>query len=213
MTDSRCFSDKRVSVSAAFFISNEFQQTGFFVYKVRRAALGLQPTYGQYIIDKSLLGAGSEANKTTFAEGFVQRPEFLAKYPISQNGSDFIDALIATIQAASGVNLTPRRPELVNEYLLGGTQTQSRARVIRKAIEYPEYVNAEFNQAFVLAQYFGYLRRDPDTAGYNFWLNVLNTNGGIFRGMVCSFITSAEYQSRFGSTVTRNNTECADITP
>ena len=123
------------------------------------------------------------------------------------------DYLIATIQAASGVDLTPRRPELVNEYLLGATQAQSRARVIRKAIEYPEYINAEFNPAFVLAQYFGYLRRDPDTAGYNFWLNVLNTNGGIFRGMVCSFLTSAEYQSRFGSTATRNNTECADITP
>jgi uncharacterized protein (TIGR03118 family) len=209
--DSRCVSSRRTDVSAAFFFSTEFQQTGFFVYSVRRAALGTQPLYGQYIIDKSLLGPGTEANKTAFAEAFVQRPEFLAKYPSSQNGSDFIDALIATIQANSGVNLTPRRPELVNEYLLGATQVQSRARVIRKAISYTEFVNAEFNPAFVLSEYFGYLRRDPDPAGYAFWLNRLNVNGSNFRSMVCAFITSAEYQHRFGPTITRNDKECQDL--
>lgn len=201
-----CIEAKRVNVSAAFFISGEFQDTGFFVYKVRRAALGLQPLYGQYIIDKGLLGTGSDANKTVFAEGFTQRPEFLTKYPATQNGSDFIDALIATVQSASGVNLTPRRPELVNEYLLGATQAQSRARVVRKAIEYPEYTAAEFNPAFVLAEYLGYLRRDPDTAGYNFWLTKLNnaTQPGddvLVRvqksDMVKAFLISSEYRQRF----------------
>jgi uncharacterized protein (TIGR03118 family) len=209
--DSRCYSTRRTDVSAAFFFSTEFQQTGFFVYSVRRAALGVQPTYGQYVIDKTLLGPGTEANKTAFAEAFVQRPDFLAKYPTSQNGSDFIDALIATIQANSGVNLTPRRPELVNEYLLGATQVQSRARVIRKAISYTEFVNAEFNPAFVLSEYFGYLRRDPDPGGYAFWLNRLNVNGSNFRSMVCAFVTSAEYQHRFGPTITRNDKECQDL--
>ncbi|HEV7860421.1 MAG TPA: TIGR03118 family protein, partial [Pyrinomonadaceae bacterium] len=209
--DSRCYSTRRVDVSAAFFFSTEFQTTGFFVYSVRRAALGTQPTYGQYVIDKTLLGPGTEANKTAFAEAFVQSPAFLAKYPASQNGSDFIDALIATIQANSGVNLTPRRPELVNEYLLGATQVQSRARVIRKAISYTEFVNAEFNPAFVLSEYFGYLRRDPDPGGYAFWLNRLNLNGSNFRSMVCAFVTSAEYQHRFGPTVTRNDKECQDL--
>ena len=175
---------------------------------MRRAALGLQPLYGQYIIDKGLLGPGTEANKTAFAEAFTQRAEFLAKYPASQNGSDFIDAVIATIQNASGVNLTPRRPELVNEYLLGASQAQSRARVVRKAIEYPEYTAAEFNPAFVLAQYLGYLRRDPDTAGYNFWLNKLNsfTQPGddvLVRvqksDMVKAFLVSSEYRQRFAA--------------
>jgi uncharacterized protein (TIGR03118 family) len=204
----QCIEAKRINVSAAFFLSGEFQQTGFFVYRVRRAALGLQPSFGQYTIDKSMLGAGTEANKTAFAEAFVQSPDFLAKYPSSQNGSDFIDALIATIQAASGVNLTPRRPDLVNEYLLGVTQAQSRARVIRKAIEYSEYTTAEFNPAFVLSEYFGYLRRDPDAAGYAFWLTKLNnfTQAGddpLVRvqksEMVKAFLDSSEYRQRFGS--------------
>jgi uncharacterized protein (TIGR03118 family) len=205
-----CIDAKRINVSAAFFLSTEFQDTGFFVYKVRRASLGLQPLYGQYIIDKGLLGAGTEANKTAFAEAFVQRGEFLVKYPATQNGSDFIDALIATIKASSGVdlNLTSRRPDLVNEYLLGASQTQSRARVVRKAIEYPEYTTAEFNPAFVLAEYLGYLRRDPDAAGFNFWLNKLNsfTQPGddvLVRvqksDMVKAFIISSEYRQRFGA--------------
>jgi uncharacterized protein (TIGR03118 family) len=203
-----CIEAKRINVSAAFFISGEFQDTGFFLYKVRRAALGLQPLYGQYIIDKGLLGAGTDANKTAFAEAFTQRSEFLAKYPASQNGSDFIDALIATVQSASGVNLAPRRPELANEYLLGASQAQSRARVIRKAIEYPEYTAAEFNPAFVLAEYLGYLRRDPDPAGYNFWLTKLNnaTQPGddvLVRvqksDMVKAFLISSEYRQRFAA--------------
>jgi hypothetical protein len=146
-------------------------------------------------------------------EAFAQRPEFLTKYPATQSGSAFIDAVIATILSASGVDLTSKRPELVNEYLLGASQTQSRARVIRKAIEYPEYTTAEFNPAFVLAQYFGYLRRDPDTAGFNFWLGTLTANGGNSRAMVCSFVTSAEFQFRFGPNATHNDKECADVAP
>jgi hypothetical protein len=59
----------------------------------------------------------------------------------------------------------------------------------------------------VLTQYFGYLRRDPDETGYQFWLNVLNTTGN-FRSMVCAFLTSAEYQQRFGPVVSRTNSDC-----
>lgn len=207
--NSACRNTRRVDISAAFFIEAEFQQTGFFVYRVRRASLGTQPTYGQYVIDRNQLGSGSDTSRTAFAQSFAQRPEFLAKYPATQNGSDFIDALIANIQASSGVNLTPRRPELVNEYILGVTQAESRARVIRKAIEYPEYIAAETNPAFVLSEYFGYLRRDPDAGGYQFWLNVLNATGN-FRSMVCAFINSAEYQLRFGPNVTHDDRECSD---
>jgi len=64
----------------------------------------------------------------------------------------------------------------------------------------------EQNRAFVLMQYFGYLRRDPnaapdsDLSGYNFWLNKLNAFGGdyINAEMVKAFIASSEYRLRFG---------------
>jgi hypothetical protein len=60
-------------------------------------------------------------------------------------------------------------------------------------------------------QYFGYLRRDPDQGGYDFWLNILNNREpNNYRAMVCAFLTSAEYQQRFGASVTRTNRDCGN---
>ena len=209
--DAQCTQVKRINASAAFFLSIEFQKSGLTAYLAPKAAFGVIPLYGRFEIDTQALqqnlifgtpgfDAQLEANKTAFFADFVTRPEFLGKYPATQNGSDFIDALIATIQTSSGVDLTPRRPDLVNEYLLGATQAQSRARVVRKAIDYPEEVAAEFNSAFVTMQYFGYLRRDPDPGGFAFWLAKLNAFNGSFVNaeMVKAFITSGEYRQRFG---------------
>jgi len=79
--------------------------------------------------------------------------------------------------------------------------TETRATVLRKIAEASYFNTLEFNRAFVTMQYFGYLRRDPDTAGFNFWLNKLNSFGGdyIVAEMTKAFITSAEYRQRFGA--------------
>ena len=58
-------------------------------------------------------------------------------------------------------------------------------------------------------QYFGYLRRDPDQGGYEFWLSVINGQPNNLRGMVCAFLTSQEFQERSGSQIPRSNAECA----
>jgi uncharacterized protein (TIGR03118 family) len=210
--DAQCTQVKRINASAAFFLSIEFQKAGLTAYLAPKAALGAIPLYGRFEIDTQALqrnlvfgtpgfDAQLEANKSAFFADFVARPEFLTKYPATQNGSAFIDALIASIQSSSGVDITSRRPDLVNEYLLGATQAESRARVVRKAIEYPEVMAAEFNSSFVTMQYFGYLRRDPDAAGFNFWLAKLNSFNGDFikAEMVKAFISSTEYRQRFGN--------------
>ena len=79
--------------------------------------------------------------------------------------------------------------------------TLTRAQVLRQVAESEEFALNEFNRAFVTMQYFGYLRRDPDTAGFNFWLNKLNAFNGDFlqAEMVKAFITSLEYRQRFGA--------------
>ena len=78
--------------------------------------------------------------------------------------------------------------------------TDTRATVLRKVAEAEELRTREFNSAFVTMEYFGYLRRDPDTAGFNFWLNKLNAFNGNFVAaeMVKAFIESSEYRQRFG---------------
>ncbi len=82
--------------------------------------------------------------------------------------------------------------------LNGGTLT--RAQVLRQVAESEEFALNQFNRAFVTMEYFGYLRRDPDTSGFNFWLNKLNAFNGNFQNaeMVKAFITSSEYRQRFG---------------
>jgi uncharacterized protein (TIGR03118 family) len=83
--------------------------------------------------------------------------------------------------------------------LTGGTET--RATVLRKVAEAEELGNNEFTRAFVFMEYGGYLRRDPDTAGFNFWLNKLNAFNGDFvkAEMVKAFIAASEFRQRFGA--------------
>ena len=208
--DAACIQRQRIGVSAAFFIEQEFQQTGFYVYRAFKAGLGRRPTYLEFMSDRSrLLASGNLDNeKVAYSLEFVQRAEFTSKYSTATTAATFVDALIQTVRDNSGVDLTAKRSELITEYNAGSDQTDSRARTLRKLIEYDEFKNVEYIRAFVLAQYFGYLRREPDSNGYNFWLNVLTQNPNNYRGMVCAFITSAEYQDRFGTAHTHSNQEC-----
>ena len=81
-----------------------------------------------------------------------------------------------------------------------GEGRETRAGVVRRVAENEEFVRREFNPAFVLMQYFGYLRRDPDPEGYAFWLSKLEQFGGDFQRaeMVKAFLSSIEYRARFG---------------
>jgi subtilisin family serine protease len=211
-TDPACLSTRRGEVSAAFFIENEFQLTGSFVYRLYKGALGRQLTYAEFTADRTLVAGNSadlNASKAAFADAFVQRAEFTQKY-LGQTGADaFVDALIASIKASSGADLSTQRAALVGIYNTGGSMDQSRSLTVRAAIDDAGFKQAVYNPSFVLMQYFGYLHRNPEQGGYDFWLNVLNNKEpGNYRGMVCSFITSAEYQLRFGTTVTRTNRDC-----
>ncbi len=210
--DQLCIHNRRIGVSAAFFIEQEFQNTGFFVYRFYKATLERRLTFIEFMRDRTRLQAGGDlaTAKTSYANEFVQRTDFVVKYPLAQTGMQFVDALILAVRNSSGLDLGGKSSELLAEYNLGGSQSERRARVVVKLIEYAEYQEVEFNPAFVLAEYFGYLRRNPDEGGYQFWLDVLNNREpNNYRGMVCSFLTSAEYQQRFSSVVTRSNRDCA----
>ncbi|MFN2455597.1 MAG: MBG domain-containing protein [Pyrinomonadaceae bacterium] len=211
-TDQVCLNSKRVSVSAAFFIEQEFQLTGNYVYRMYKAAYGQRPSYAQFLPDRARINPEAsqlEASKQQFANLFVQRAEFLAKYPASMTPDAFIDGLIATVRTETNgaVDLTSQRAAL-----LSTLQASGRAVVVRQVAENSAFQAAEYNKAFVTMQYFGYLRRDPEDGGFNFWLNVLNNRvANNYRGMVCAFITSAEYQDRFSSAITRNDSICGSI--
>jgi hypothetical protein len=210
-TDALCLNNRRVGIAAAFFIENEAQQTGAYVYRLYKGALGRQLNYNEFNTDRQqvLSGDNLEANKTAFADAFVRRSEFVQKYNSATSAESFVDALVNNIRQTSGADISDQRGSLIARYNSGSDINQSRALVVRDAIDNASFKQAEYNPSFVLMEYFGYLKRDPEIDGYKFWLNVLNNKEpGNYRGMVCSFITSAEYQVRFSSVVSHGNQEC-----
>jgi hypothetical protein len=203
-----CINSRRVGVSAAFFAEPEFQTTGFYVYLVHKALAGTNPTYDAFMYDRSrvVVGPQLDASKAAYATECLGLPEFggLA----SMDNPHYIDAL----NANTGNSLTTAQRDQLVAALNAGTQT--RAEVLRSIAENEAFKQREYNGAFVLMQYFGYLRRGPDQGGYDFWLDVLNNHvPGNFKSMVCAFVTSNEYQDRFGGVRSHSNADCASVDP
>lgn len=209
--DAQCLRDRRVAVSDAFFFEPEFQQAGAYLYRVFKAAFGQRLTYAQYIADRSRISAGEALNqsKLDFNQVFAGRAEFLTLYPRSLSAAQFVDALLNSIRQNSGVDLSAQRSALINLY---DETDLGRAAILKQLADNQTFIDAEYNSSFVLMEYFSYLRRDPEPDGFSFWLDKVNKfplrDVGVQHAMACSFITSAEYQLRFSSAVTRTNKEC-----
>jgi len=205
--DSACVDRRRREVAAAFFIEEEFKDTGSFIYDMYKGSLGRKPVFAEYTNDRTQVIGGSTlaAQKAAFADSFVQRAEFVQKYQGNATAESFVNALLQNVQ----LELSSQRDALISQYNAGTTTNQSRSLVVRALADNSLLKASEYNAAFVLTEYFGYLRRDPDLEGYNFWVNVIaNNEVGNYRGMVCAFITSTEYQRRFSSVVSHSNAEC-----
>jgi lysophospholipase L1-like esterase len=187
----------RITVTASFFRSQEFNLKGYFVYLFYKTTLGRLPLYTEIIPDmRRVSGDTAEevfARRLAFAYAWVEREEFKSLYPATLSPDAFVDKLLQ----ATGVSLSGSvtRNSLVSAL---STRTKTRAEVLLALVEHPAVDLRERNGAFVAMQYFGYLRRDPDTSGYNNWLNYLNANPTDFRTMVRGFANSQEYQLRFG---------------
>ena len=226
-TDQACLEARRINVSASFFLSIEFQDTGYLVERIYKTAYGdatssstFPSTHqlpvpvvrlNEFLSDTQkigrdvIVGQGNwqqqlENNKQAFTAEFVTRARFTTAYPSSMTAAQFVDQF----NANAGNPLSPsERDQLVTDLSAG---TRSRAQVLRAIAEDPDLKSAEFNRAFVLMQYFGYLRRNPndpqdsDYSGCDFWLTKLNQFDGnyINAEMVKAFITSIEYRQRFG---------------
>ncbi|HBB87721.1 MAG TPA: hypothetical protein DC047_08915, partial [Blastocatellia bacterium] len=215
---------QRINTSAAFFLSIEFQETGFYVERIYKTgfsdlsppAVPVPVRFTNFLRDTQEIAAGVivgqgnwqaqiDSNKSAFALSFVQRAAFLSRYPGATSASDFVDSLNAN---AGSVLSSSERSALIAELSPNPASATLRASVLRKITDNVTLQQREFNRAFVLMQYFGYLRRNPDAApesglnfaGFNFWLNKLNQFNGNFINaeMVQAFLSSSEYRQRFG---------------
>jgi TolB protein len=208
-TDAACIERKRVNTSAAFFLSIEFQRTGFLVHRLYRASYGRMPRRAEFMPDARTVArdvvvgkTGWEdllnANTRAFVDEWVMRPDF--KFNFDQlSDSQFVDRLVAN----AGITLAPgARDSLVADL---GAGKQTRAEVLRTIAEDEGFRRKESGPAFVLMQYFGYLQRDPDKGrdanmdGFNYWLSKLDQFSGDYvrAEMVKAFVNSDEYRARF----------------
>jgi hypothetical protein len=220
--DAQCVEVKRINVSAAYFLSIEFQQTGNLVYKMYKAGFGnptgkpvavdrapfladtrqIQSTPAQVIVGQGDWQAQLETNKQAFALAFVQRTAFQSLYA-GKNAADYVSSLFGHTGASPTAADTAAA---INAFNAAGGGDAGRAAALRSVAESNSVTTQLNNEAFVLMQYFGYLQRNPndppdaDYSGYNFWLNKLNQFNGDFIAaeMVKAFIAATEYRQRFG---------------
>lgn len=181
----------RIHVSGAFFQSPEFQERGYFAYRQYSVAFGRKPDFTEFMPDlrrvTGFLDATQlEAAKVALINDFMARPNFVTRYGALGNQL-FVDLLLST----AAVTLANKQ-QLVNAL---NSQTMTRGQVLRTIMESPEVYAKYYNQSFVVMQYFGYLRRDPDALYVN-WIQVLDQNGDP-RHMINGFMNSLEYRQRF----------------
>ncbi|HKZ80549.1 MAG TPA: DUF4214 domain-containing protein [Pyrinomonadaceae bacterium] len=163
-----CVHQRRIGVSAAFFVELEFQETGYVVYRLHRAAYGVSTAcfggegepcelrsranldHSQFVTDRAQLvgGAGLPQSTINFANNFVQRPEFRQEYPEAMTPSDFVNKLFDTANLTGAANVQHRQAAI--EALTNGSKT--RAQVLLDVIEISEFKGREYNPAFVLMQ-------------------------------------------------------------
>jgi CSLREA domain-containing protein len=227
--DAQCREVKRINVSAAFFFAIEFQETGYLVERTYKTAYGDATSPGvagtvpvirldEFLADTQRTGQGLivgqgawqeqlEANKVAYFTFFVSRARFVSAYPTTMTPAQFVDALFAN----AGVTPTAAERQAAIDEFANASDTSSQAargRALRRVAENPTLNQHEFNRAFVLMQYYGYLRRNPNDApeptlnygGWKFWLTKLEEFNGNFvkAEMVKAFLSSDEYRYRFG---------------
>jgi len=205
----------RIFVSGSFFGSPEFKDKGFYVIGMYRVSFNRLPTYVEFSTDLASISGTTAAEvfakRAAYANSFVGRPEFTGIYGAMTN-TQFVNALMSGAQGQNynltsittrdpaspdiGGKITLTTADLINRLTAG---TMTRGQVLRAIAQSDEItLNKEAVNAFVASQYYGYLRRTPDTVGFNGWVTYLQNNPNDFRTMVNGFVNSPEYRSRFG---------------
>ena len=226
-TEAKCVDRKRDNTSAAFFVSPEFSNMGYFVLRVYRGALGRMPRFGgtgtasdEFTRDAAAVGQGIvvnnslapdviNANKQAFVNQFVTRADFRALYDGLSN-KQYVERLFQLTAVAplpneqdaliNGLNTSTETRASVLFKIVDGTTTIANGHLVFNTTYGKEFYDNLYNAAFVQMEYFGYLQRDPDPDGYAFWLGKLNQFGNWQNAeMVRAFIVSPEYRSRFGA--------------
>ncbi|HEU4510465.1 MAG TPA: matrixin family metalloprotease [Pyrinomonadaceae bacterium] len=204
-----CLRTRRVEISTNLLVENELPATGVFLYGLYSTALGRSPRLSEFETDRAAIAnqkGDLESTRLALANLFIERPEFKQRFPATMKPAEFVDSLIASLVQKTGVDLGAERSALIDLVDTG------RGAVLARVAADSRVIDAHYNHTLVLFQYFTYLRRNPDEAGYAAWVNTLKSkplrDPEAARSLVCNFVNSAEYQNRFGMVTTHSNRDC-----
>lgn len=193
----------RVQISSGFYRSQEFLGRGYFIYRAYEAALGRLPHYNEFLPELGRIGraqteAELELEKSAYLDDVMRRAEFNERYS-GLTDAAHAEAFVSRMEQTAGVRLT-NHAQLVDDMVRG---VRNAVQTLRAFLDSREVNDRFVNRGFVTMQYFGYLRRDPEPAGWNAWVDII-TNGrgeiqpGDFRPLIFGFVHSQEYRNRFG---------------
>ena len=199
----------RVDTSMRFFQSDEFQQRGFYVFRLYDAVLGRLPRYTEFVPDVARLNgpqtpAEQRLGKDAYMLDLINKAEFRAIYGqfLSADGLTAINASGFVDELCGRAGITPANKQTLINNLQSGQR--SPAQTLEDFILQPEISDVGtkiYDRGFITMQYFGYLRRDPDSGGFNFWVGQLIGENAPhrldYRFMVGGFLQSDEYRFRF----------------
>ncbi len=205
-----CLRATRLEISANLNL-NEFASNALFLNSLYSSVFGRRLKFTEFESDRAVLmnEEDQERARTAFTTALMQRAEFKKKYPVTMKSAEFVDAIIATVAQTIGVDLASERDALI---ALVDDPGAGRVALLTRLATRSDVVDALYNPTLVTFQYFSFLRRDPDDTGYTSYLNTLKSkplrDAGAARAIVCSFLNSEEYQSRFGILTTHTPREC-----
>jgi hypothetical protein len=226
-TDIACAEVARINTSGAFFLSIEFQQTGYLVERMYKTAYGSATgnstlgggrqlsvpmvRFDEFLRDTQRIGQGVVvlapgweqllgSNKQKYASEFVQTLRFMGAFPYDGSGG-----ICRQTESECGQCFIVDGTDSDNQLFAGAADSSdltARAQAVRQL---PRMQPTQRKESRVCtAEYFGYLRRirirDGDYTGYDFWLTKLNefTGNYIAAEMVKAFISSDEYRHLLG---------------
>jgi hypothetical protein len=188
-----------------FILLQEFPRTSFFVYRLLKVLTGNMPREDDFmkgmevVVQGLYFGAQGwesrlETNLQTLIQQSVLTEDFRQRSDRMSN-REYVDGLLhnagSTIDAQS-------RDEIVKRLDAG---LDSRASVLRRIVDDKQFYKAEYNSAFVLVHFFGYLDRNPadppdhDLNGFYYWRDILDKSGD-YGSISRAFLESDEYKRR-----------------
>jgi hypothetical protein len=183
----------------------EFPSVAYQLYRLHKVAFGGSPQYGDFMDDLRALGRELhpatpgwkeklKENARALCEEWTARATFKERYDALTN-----EQYVSALSANAELDVSDReRSELAAE--IAAARVTRPSLLLRLSAD-PHLYQRDYNRAYLLCHYFGYLRRNPDDppdhdlAGYNFWLRDLDRTGD-YRGVTRAFIEADEYKTQ-----------------